>query len=107
MVSYFKQSEDSGFFQNCYHLKDWMKNDPTIESLILNDFVERNNWLTTCGIICNITKHLNATKNFTVNHPKSSKKTKLLPNLPKIDRDHPIQEIKFDLVDRWGALQSC
>lgn len=50
-----------GFFQNCYHLKDWLKNDPAytkhtpqqIEALVTS-----NSALAICADLCNATKHL-------------------------------------------------
>ncbi|MEI6117224.1 MAG: hypothetical protein WCP99_22000 [Burkholderiales bacterium] len=51
------------FFQNCYHLKDWIKNDPYCskwpnpEKLIDND---QN--LQICADLCNAQKHLKLTR---------------------------------------------
>jgi len=49
------------FFQNCYHLKDWMKNDdsviPMVSKADIENFVESKCELKICGDICNGSKH--------------------------------------------------
>ena len=51
------------FFQNCYHLKDWIKNDPycsgwqDVEKLINGDV-----HLQLCADLCNAQKHLTLTQ---------------------------------------------
>lgn len=53
------QDEVYAFFINCYHLKDWIKNDPTseIDSQQVEDFIEKSNYLKICGEFCNGFKH--------------------------------------------------
>jgi hypothetical protein len=51
------------FFQNCYHLKDWLKNDPTFGNVKktkqeIEDYVTNTPCLALCADICNGTKHL-------------------------------------------------
>lgn len=48
------------FFQNCYHLKDWIKNDDSINinPKTVEDFVKNHQDLRICRDICNSTKHL-------------------------------------------------
>lgn len=48
------------FFINCYHLKDWIINDPFlgINSQIVEDYVNENDNLCICADICNGLKHL-------------------------------------------------
>lgn len=51
------------FFQNCYHLKDWIKNDPYCSAW--NDveaFINSNTDLQICADLCNSLKHLKLTK---------------------------------------------
>jgi len=48
------------FFINCHHLKDWIKNDPTVK-VSKNDvenYVKSNFVLLVCADICNGAKHL-------------------------------------------------
>jgi hypothetical protein len=49
------------FFQNCYHLKDWLKNDSSYTkhaSQEIEDFVTNTPELALCADICNALKHL-------------------------------------------------
>ena len=54
------QDEVYAFFLNCYHLKDWIKNDESIgvAEAEVEDFINNNNDLKLCGDICNNNKHL-------------------------------------------------
>ena len=51
------------FFQNCYHLKDWIKNDDNsgISSTDVEGFVGESEFLKVCGDLCNGDKHLKIT----------------------------------------------
>ncbi len=49
------------FFLNCYHLKDWIKNDTDVPEEVRQDverFVGKSDALSTCGDLCNSIKHL-------------------------------------------------
>lgn len=49
------------FFQNCYHLKDWLKNDPAYKSHTpqqIEGHVNSTPDLCICADICNGSKHL-------------------------------------------------
>jgi hypothetical protein len=49
------------FFQNCYHLKDWIKNDPTVPQiarLAVEPYINSTRSLRLCADICNSAKHL-------------------------------------------------
>jgi len=53
------------FFQNCYHLKDWIKNDPSVGYDIRNGvevFVNNNKELRICADLANRSKHLELDK---------------------------------------------
>jgi hypothetical protein len=54
------EDEVFAFFLNCYHLKDWIKNDEGA-GVVLSDvesFINSNNPLRLCADICNSHKHL-------------------------------------------------
>jgi hypothetical protein len=58
------QDEAYSFFQNCYHLKDWLKNDPAVTGQV-NDveaFISQSPNLSLCADICNGSKHLLLTR---------------------------------------------
>lgn len=67
------QDEVLAFFINCYHLKDWIKNDKStkVTSEEVEDFVRQSEFLRVCGDICNGSKHL------TITNPRSDKNTKV------------------------------
>lgn len=57
----FEELDDvMAFFQNCYHLKDWVKNDNNsgISSAEVENFVNSSEFLKICGDLCNGFKHL-------------------------------------------------
>lgn len=49
------------FFQHCWHVKDWVRNDPIVpqatKDLVVTD-AEQSRTLTICQDLCNGTKHL-------------------------------------------------
>jgi hypothetical protein len=54
------QDEAYAFFQNCYHLKDWLKNDPTTAAAVndIEEFICRSQNLSLCADVCNGSKYL-------------------------------------------------
>jgi hypothetical protein len=58
------KDEVYAFFINCYHLKDWLKNDTDfiLNDTEIEDFVRSNYYLEICGDICNGIKHMNLTR---------------------------------------------
>ena len=48
------------FFMNCYHLKDWIKNDPSVVHLkpLVEPYINSSEALSICADICNGLKHL-------------------------------------------------
>jgi len=63
------------FFQNCYHLKEWLKNDPGfIEKTDdeIEDYVTATPCLALCADICNGMKHLSLTRDRSGSEPQFS-----------------------------------
>lgn len=54
------QDEVYAFFLNCYHLKDWIKNDENVGAAAtkVEEFINSNEELSLCADICNGIKHL-------------------------------------------------
>jgi len=55
------QDDVYAFFLNCYHLKDWIKNDHTVPGPVrgkVEDFINKSDCLKICADICNALKHL-------------------------------------------------
>lgn len=46
------------FFQDAYHLKDWIKNDPAVSTDEVEQFINEVKPLQICADLCNGTKHL-------------------------------------------------
>jgi hypothetical protein len=52
------------FFMHCYHLKDWIKNDGSVKTIMPNiasdveQFINESEALSLCADLCNSSKHL-------------------------------------------------
>lgn len=60
------QDEVYAFFQNCYHLKDWLRNDPASSALVSPDIestISNSPNLSLCADLCNGSKHLVLARN--------------------------------------------
>ena len=78
-ASEFYEDEMYAFFMNCYHLKDWIINDPATV-LVANKvekYINNNLDLKLCADLCNSLKHLCSGKNI---RPTRSKED---PNIGK------------------------
>ncbi len=66
------------FFQNCYHLKDWLRDDPkytTHSNSEIEAHVTNNAHLCICADVCNGLKHLTLRTLRSGAEPKFGKKT--------------------------------
>ena len=81
------------FFQNCYHLKDWLKNDPAYTKHTrtqIENYVKKTQSLSICADICNGSKHL------TLNHaPSSGDVPKVGKKVITIDIGHSLSGEEF------------
>ena len=96
MPTDYYQDEVYAFFINCYHLKDWIKNDPStnITEAEIENFVNSAEVLKVCGDLCNGSKHL------TIKNPKLSTNTRIgsrhfALNLGSI---FPIIHIEYEVI---------
>ena len=66
------QDEVYAFFFNCYHLKDWIKNDKSVGAAAakVEEFINKNKELSLCADICNGVKHLRLTSSRSGQHPR-------------------------------------
>ena len=53
------------FFQDAYHLKDWIKNDPLVSKWDIEEFISATGTLQLCADLCKATKHLDLQKSRT------------------------------------------
>lgn len=61
------------FFLNCYHLHDYLEEDPNanVTESQVDSFIAANNCMELCGDICNAEKHLNLNSSgITGEHPE-------------------------------------
>ncbi|MDA0108973.1 hypothetical protein OH456_12460 [Vibrio sp. La 4.2.2] len=57
-ASEFYDDDVYAFFQNCYHLKDWIKSDPDCNSWsCVEQFINENREMRICADLCNVLKH--------------------------------------------------
>jgi hypothetical protein len=58
------QDEAYAFFQNCYHLKDWLKHDRATSALVsdVETVISNSQNLSLCADLCNGSKHLTLTR---------------------------------------------
>jgi len=61
----YSEDEIYAFFINCYHLKDWIKNDDAVSiegKEKLEKFIKGSDYMNICEKVCNGIKHLNRDK---------------------------------------------
>lgn len=60
------------FFQNAYHFKDWIRNDPSVPQAVsaaVEPYINASAELSICADLCNATKHLTLTKSRSAANP--------------------------------------
>jgi hypothetical protein len=72
----FYQDEVYAYFMNCYHLKDWIKYDPSTLSLAAKEenFIRNDPHMTLCADICNSSKHLKLSNPRSYENPQFGKR---------------------------------
>jgi hypothetical protein len=105
--------EIHGFFQNCYHLKDWVKNDPVVAPIArkeVEDFITSSRPLALCADICNSVKHLKLINPRSNEDPKFGRKQismTLQPGVPQTGGlKHEIQT-NSGPVDSFALATDC
>jgi hypothetical protein len=84
------EDEVHAFFQNCYHLKDWIKNDTSITRLLdVEKYINATVSLQLCADICNALKHLSRNR----------------PNRSGKDPEFGKQEVFLDLGTSGRAIR--
>lgn len=70
--SEFYKDDVYAFFMNCYHLKDWIINDPATEAddKLVENYINKNRELLICADICNGLKHFRLKKERSKESPK-------------------------------------
>ena len=89
------------FFQNCYHLKDWLKWDPSgLFKAGVEQYVNQNRELQLCADLCNGSKHLVLTT------PRSSEHPRLGGQSAEIDVGAQEIRIRFAVDTDTGPLDA-
>ena len=70
------EDEVYSFFLNCYHLKDWIINDPSVSvaQTTVESFINCSQELSLCADICNGLKHLVLKRSRSGKSPKFGKR---------------------------------
>jgi hypothetical protein len=93
------------FFLNCYHLKDWLKNDKAAGRAAQNDvehFIDSSYPMKLCADICNSHKHLRLKAPRSDGNPRFAKSHyKLLG-----DRDATTISVKFEIETSRGPMDA-
>ena len=94
------------FFHNCYHLKDWIRNDSSVSSSVrgaVEDYINSDRALSLCADICNSLKHLRLTSHRSGENPTFGKKHFALtlgPGLPTTI------SLKWEVVTNSGPMDA-
>lgn len=89
LPSEYYQDEVYAFFQNCHHLKDWIKNDNSVgaAATMVEGFINGNKELSLCADICNRKKHLMLTRPRSGKDPRFGKRDfKLTLEVPEEEK---------------------
>lgn len=93
------------FFLNCYHLKDWIKNDNDVEQSKkekVEPFISQNECMSVCADICNGIKHLERKSNRSDKDPEfGGRKFSLNLGGPE-----PIIKVKFSIRTKTGTIDA-
>lgn len=94
------------FFLNCYHLKDWIKNDNTVKESArekIEEFINENECLKICADICNSIKHLELKKH---RGPENMEMASTLWISVGSDSSYIYVEAKINVNDNeWDAFE--
>jgi len=92
------------FFENCYHLKDWIKNDsavPVNDKKVVEGYIDGNRSLRLCADICNALKHLERTKRDRSHEDPEFGKTHFALNVGS--GSLPIVSLKYEVDTNNGS----
>jgi hypothetical protein len=92
------------FFQNCYHLKDWIRHDPDCKGWSsAEDFINQNVDLQICGDLCNSTKHLHLDR-----RPRSNVEPKFAGKHfdMKFGEGDPRLSVRYSISTQTGSIDA-
>lgn len=103
-TSDFYEDEIYAFFLNCYHLKDWIKNDPTVgaAATMVEDFISSNKNLSLCVDICNGLQHLVLVSSRSGQNPQFGKRDFHL----QLGGQQQIISVKYTIDTMTGSIDA-
>ncbi len=115
------EDEAHAFFLNCYYLKDWIKNDPSLPLIRdeVEQFINDNECLRLCADICNGLKHLKVTKQGSGKDPQfgprqffvglGAGETTIAASYSIVTTNGPIDafELASECVKKWDGFISA
>jgi hypothetical protein len=99
------QDDVYAFFLNCHHLKDWIKNDESVDEATKNKvegFIETKQELKICADICNGLKHLKLTRQRSGLQPRFAGRLFKL----SLGGSEPTISIKFSIETERGPIDA-
>ncbi len=92
------------FFLNCYHLKDWIKHDPTTGNARkeVENFLSNNEYLSLCADICNGLKHLTLTTDRSGQKPQFGKRNFHI----QVGGSQQIISVKYTIETKSGHVDA-
>lgn len=109
-ASDYYQDEAYAFFQNAYHLKDWLKHDPAASAQVrdVEAFISGSQSMRLCADLCNGSKHLALTT------PRESADTKIGQRHFRVGLSEPatisaqyVVESAGQTYDAFALAQDC
>lgn len=93
------------FFMNCYHLKDWIRNDNTVAAPVqqsIEAHINSNRALRLCADICNSLKHLRLTSSRSGENPVFGRKQFGLA----LGQGPPTISLKYEVDTTTGPIDA-
>ncbi len=93
------------FFMNCYHFKDWIKNDSTVAVSIqqqVEAHIKSNRSLKLCADICNSLKHLHLKRRRSNENPMFGRKKFRLV----LGQEPPTISLKYEVDTTTGPIDA-
>lgn len=89
---------------NCYHLKDWIRNDPAAVSVAnrVEGYINNNPELSLCADICNGLKHLQLDRERSGKSPEFVKKKAKL----EIGKGSITITLKYEITTKDGTIDA-